>query len=204
MLATPLQKIAHALRQACYSTDAANGQVGGERKTFFVKVAELEAEVDRVRRNAVQLAGTGGGGGGAAARQRGGNEQASKDDKGGSGSHGGEDAMTESRLMHLESEMSHLIARLAAGEETARAMHQSNKAKDEAISTQKDNIETLTFEVDTAKSSLLHAEEREQAASEELRRIKFEEADLGLSVSQSVSSSTGACTINRSLITMHD
>ena len=186
MLATPLQKIAHALRQACYSTDAANGQVGDERKTFFVKVAELEAEVDRVRRNAVQLAGTGGGGGGA--RQRGGNEQASKDDKGGSGSHGGgEDAMTESRLMHLESEMSHLIARLAAGEETARAMHRSNKAKDEAISTQKDNIETLTFEVDTAKSSLLHAEEREQAASEELRRIKFEEADLGLSVSQSVS-----------------
>ena len=175
-LSTPLNAIADALRNAVYSEEAIAGPVGGglervQRKPFFKRVVELEAEIERVRRNAVVLRG------GHQASKASKQEQEDGEKAAARGTQNTQ--MTESRLMHLETEMKHLIGRLESGEETARALRQHVSSKDAKLKQATTELGSVKFELDGCRRSLAHAEQAEATASAELAARKFQEAELG-------------------------
>jgi hypothetical protein len=204
-LARPLLGITAALKEAVYCDDRVlgGGQAAGgaaavaqARKTYFTKVHELEVEADRVRRNTSHLYGTlqaqqggrGGDGGRGVESRGGGGAQAGRGsgtgDGGGTGTGKGGKAqlMTESRLMHLETEMNHLISRVETGEEVAADLRRKLVQKErELIDLQRHMLPSLKFELQSAQTDLDRVEASERAAVQELQAMRFKEAELGFS-----------------------
>ena len=166
-MAAPLRGVAEELEAAVFSeqTDISSS----ERKPHFTVVSELEAEVERIRRNtaligdsvAVQPQGSGSAGASG--------QQARK-----------QEMMTQSRLMHLETEMSHMFDSVARADEHIKKLKAQLEEKNKEIREHKYTIETMRFEGEGMKASMNRAEGQSEALSQKLAALQFENASLGV------------------------
>ena len=171
-MAGPLRSVTAELRNAIFSTqvDLTTGQ---ERKPYFSLVTELEAEADRIRRNTAQIVSqaaihaghdpNGGGGGG----ELSGAQQRKKD------------MMTQSRLMHLETEMHHMFSSVQRADESLIKQKQAFKERDALVKDLKEQIAVLKFELESSVASETRAEALADSVSSKLAGIEFERVQLG-------------------------
>lgn len=145
-MAAPLQSVTEELRGAIFSDQV--DLAGGEHKPYFQLVAELEVEADRVRRNTAQLISQAAMGHGNTSDGGGtlvGKDQVKKD------------LMTQSRLMHLETEMHQMFDSVQRADETILAMKKKEKEHNELVKELRDQIATLKFELETTSATCTRA-----------------------------------------------
>ena len=145
-MAGPLRSVTEELREAIFSEQVDLGG-GGERKTYFSLVTELEAEADRMKRNTAQLVsqatmGLGNGEGSGAAGEK---ERRKKD------------MMTQSRLMHLETEMHHMFDSVQHADETILKMKTKEKTQNKLVKELQDEIASLKFELESSVATCKRA-----------------------------------------------
>lgn len=141
-MAVPLQSVTEELRGAIFSDQI--DLAGGEHKPYFQLVAELEVEADRVRRNTAQLISQAAMGQGNTSD--GGGALVGKDQR-------KKDLMTQSRLMHLETEMHHMFDSVQRADETILAMKKKEREHNELVKELRDQIATLKFELETTSAT---------------------------------------------------
>lgn len=138
-MAAPLQSVTEELRSAVFSDQV--DLAGGERKPYFQLVTELEAEADRVRRNTAQIMSQAAMGQGNTGE--GGGAPVDKDRR-------KKDLMTQSRLMHLETEMHHMFDSVQRADETILRMKAKEQEHNKLVKELRDQIATLKFELESA------------------------------------------------------
>ena len=87
--------------------------------------------------------------------------------------------MTQSRLMHLETEMHHMFDSVQRADESLLAMKGRLKERDALVKQLKGEIATLRFELESSVASETRAEALADSVSSKLAGIEFERVQLG-------------------------
>ena len=138
-MAAPLRSVTEELRRAIFSDQV--DFAGGERKPYFQLVTELEADADRMRRNTAQIMSQAAMGQGNTGD--GGSAPVDKDQR-------KKDLMTQSRLIHLETEMNHMFDSVQRADETILKMKAKEQQHNQLVKELRDQIATLKFELESA------------------------------------------------------
>lgn len=145
-LAAPLQSVTEELRSAIFSDQ--EDLAGGERKPYFQLVRELEADADRMRRNTAQIVSQ------AAIDQSvtdaGGRSPAQNDRR-------KKNMMTQSRILHLETEMHHMFDSVQRADETVLQMKQKEKVQSKLVKDLQDQNASLKFELESTMATCKRA-----------------------------------------------
>ena len=162
-IAAPLQSIIQELEDAVFSDveiDPIRKSLTGalpvqasDRKPFFEISDERTVEIDRLRQNHAHMQKIA-----APERPREAEGRAAK-------------AMVDSRLMHLESDMHHMLDRLQTGEQTASQLSKQLENKTKLAKDLHDTNETLRFELEGMQRTLDRVEAAREHADEKFGEL---------------------------------